>query len=142
MFPRLRARADTQVGTSLEVAPCNVIPYRAKHCGSQVAFVNINRTPLDEYADFIVRADVQTTLPRIAARVKEIVDARNNSPFRQIIATSTHYISAVTSLVVGVYNYTFRTQLRVPSIFQSGDEKRDEAPRPAPLRRHAVPARN
>ncbi|ELP92628.1 NAD-dependent deacetylase, putative [Entamoeba invadens IP1] len=61
------------LGTSLQVAPCNIIPFRAKHCGAQVAFINCTKTPMDEYADFVIRGDLNQIVPRITERVKKIV---------------------------------------------------------------------
>ena len=73
----LKASSNTDfllvVGTSLQVAPCNIIPFRARHNGAEVAFINCSKTPMDQYADFLVRSDAQNVIPKIVDRVKKIV---------------------------------------------------------------------
>ena len=66
------------IGTSLQVAPCNVIPFRAKHNGAQVVFINSNRTPMDEFADFCLRGDVNEIVPKLTQKIKEIREKKNN----------------------------------------------------------------
>ena len=61
------------IGTSLQVAPCNVVPFRAKQNGAQLAFVNATNTPIDDLADYLIREDAQEAIPKIVEKVKKIV---------------------------------------------------------------------
>jgi NAD-dependent deacetylase len=72
------ARAETRrcdlmlvAGSSLTVAPAADLPFMARERGADVIVVNQGRTPIDEQATLVIRADVSVALPRIAALVLE-----------------------------------------------------------------------
>ncbi len=54
-------------GTSLEVAPAGDLPLIAHDAGARLIVVNQSPTLLDDVADVVIRADVLTALPRLAA---------------------------------------------------------------------------
>lgn len=54
-------------GSSLEVAPACDLPYLAKRNRARLIIVNWGPTPLDDMADLIIRDDVATVLPQLAA---------------------------------------------------------------------------
>lgn len=55
------------VGSSLEVAPAGDLPALAKAHGARLVIVNYGETHLDDQADVLIRADVASVLPRLAA---------------------------------------------------------------------------
>jgi len=58
------------IGSSLQVAPANMLPRLAKSTGSKILLLNMSETPIDEMADVIVRTPVAVCLPRILELVK------------------------------------------------------------------------
>lgn len=59
------------IGTSSLVYPAASLPQLAMMEGATFVEINPNRTPLSEYADFIISADSGTALPAIVAALKE-----------------------------------------------------------------------
>ena len=59
-------------GSSLEVYPAAGLPMRATQHGAQVIVVNYEPTHMDEHSAVVLHEDVAITLPKIAAKVKEI----------------------------------------------------------------------
>ena len=60
-------------GSSLEVAPASSLPILAYEDGAKLIIINFEPTPLDRLADLIIRDDVATVLPAIAAGIREQV---------------------------------------------------------------------
>lgn len=60
-------RADVMllVGSSLEVAPASDIPLLARRYGAQLIIVNLEATPLDSLAQWVVHADAAEVLPHL-----------------------------------------------------------------------------
>lgn len=56
-------------GSSLQVSPAADMPFRAQEHGASLIIANLGPTPLDKYADVVVRANVAETLPRIVAAI-------------------------------------------------------------------------
>lgn len=54
------------VGSSLEVAPVNYMPMRAKQNGAALIIVNFQQTHMDTVADCVINADVVDVLPQFA----------------------------------------------------------------------------
>jgi NAD-dependent deacetylase len=54
------------VGSSLVVHPAAGIPVKAKQAGAKLAIFNIDPTPLDEMADYVVSGKAGEVLPEIA----------------------------------------------------------------------------
>lgn len=59
------------VGSSLQVAPAGDFPLLARQYGAKLIVVNYEETHIDKLADVILRQDVATVLPAIAAAVME-----------------------------------------------------------------------
>lgn len=61
---RLTASADLFIvlGSSLQVSPANHFPVQAKERGAKLVIVNHDPTPLDKYADMIVRCSIGEVL--------------------------------------------------------------------------------
>jgi NAD-dependent deacetylase len=57
------------VGSSLTVNPAAKIPLVAARTGSSMAIINNEQTPLDRYAEFVVRAPAGASLDFLASRV-------------------------------------------------------------------------
>lgn len=130
------------VGTSLQVAPCNIIPFRAKHSGAQVAFINCNRTPMDDYADFVIRGDLNEVVPKLADKIKEIRERKNNV-LRQAFMFSYSWAVYMLSMVVAICHHILkREKVNLMELFEY-DGKRAETPIVTEfdhgLRRHSVP---
>lgn len=53
-------------GSSLEVAPVNQMPMRAKQNGAKLIIVNFQPTYMDDIADCVIHDDVVTILPQFA----------------------------------------------------------------------------
>jgi NAD-dependent deacetylase len=73
---RARALADTAdaflvVGSSLEVEPAASLPSRAAHAGASVVVVNLDPTPVDDSAEFVLRGKAGTVLPELAVALDE-----------------------------------------------------------------------
>lgn len=58
------------IGSSLQVAPANMLPKMAKMAGAKVLLLNMSETPIDTIADVAVRLPVGECLPKIMALVK------------------------------------------------------------------------
>lgn len=132
------------IGTSLQVAPCNVIPFRAKHNGAQVAFVNCTKTMMDEYADYVIRGDLNDVVPKIANKVIEIRERKNNA-FRRAVLFSYSIAMYMVTVVVAFWSKLLKMNKKKPNfeLFYY-DEKRSETPVVSDfedhlLRRHSVP---
>ncbi len=54
-------------GTSLEVAPAGDLPLLARETGSHLIIVNRSPTFLDDWADVVIRGEVEAVLPELAA---------------------------------------------------------------------------
>jgi NAD-dependent deacetylase len=63
-------------GSSLEVYPAAELPEIALRHGARLIVVNYQPTPVDGRAAVVIHADVALILPRIAAAVKALRDAR------------------------------------------------------------------
>ncbi len=50
------------IGSSLVVSPANSFPVIAKHHGAKLAILNREPTPLDDYADLVLREEIGPTL--------------------------------------------------------------------------------
>jgi len=70
-----RAGAVLLVGTSAVVYPAAEFPLIAYRRGAQLIEVNPQETPLTEMADIVLRAPAGESLPRVAARVRELAAA-------------------------------------------------------------------
>jgi NAD-dependent deacetylase len=57
------------IGSSLVVHPAAALPVVAKRAGATLAIMNREPTPVDGHADVVVREDVSTALPALAARL-------------------------------------------------------------------------
>jgi NAD-dependent deacetylase len=71
---RARALADTAdaflvVGSSLAVEPAASLPSRAIRGGASLVVVNLDRTPVDDRAEFVFRGRAGEVLPELAAGV-------------------------------------------------------------------------
>ena len=55
------------IGSSLVVHPAATLPLVAKRAGAGLAIMNREPTPVDAHADVVVRDDVSTVLPALAA---------------------------------------------------------------------------
>jgi NAD-dependent deacetylase len=53
------------VGSSLEVAPASDIPMQAQRRGAKIIVVNLDPTPIDQYAEFVFHADATQILPAL-----------------------------------------------------------------------------
>ena len=53
-------------GSSLEVAPVNHFPIRAKQLGAKLIIINFQQTDVDGIADVVIPADVTQVLPALA----------------------------------------------------------------------------
>jgi len=58
------------IGSSLQVAPANMLPEIAKQHGASILLINMSPTPLDDKADVVVHGPVAQVLPRIVQQVK------------------------------------------------------------------------
>ena len=130
------------IGTSLQVAPCNVIPFRAKHNGAQVVFINSNKTPMDEFADFVLRGDLNEIVPLLTKRVKEIRE-RKNTILRRAVMFSYSLAVYMISIVVSFCQRIWRREKNVEFDLFEWESKRSETPVVTEfdhsLRRHSVP---
>ena len=59
------------VGSSLVVTPAADIPVTAKRGGAKLAILNIDPTPLDDYADYVIREPAGEVLTKILDLVKK-----------------------------------------------------------------------
>lgn len=57
------------VGSSLQVMPASELPREAVLTGSRLIIVNYEPTPMDAWADLILRDDVANVLPQLAALI-------------------------------------------------------------------------
>jgi len=55
-------------GSSLEITPAADLPVTALEAGAKLIIINLQPTPLDSQASVVIRCDVATTLPVIAAK--------------------------------------------------------------------------
>lgn len=55
------------VGSSLVVYPAAYLPALAKQNGARLVIINRTETPLDEYADLVVRDEIGKALPKLIA---------------------------------------------------------------------------
>ncbi len=63
------------IGTSAVVYPAASFPADVKTTGGRLIEVNPNKTPLTEMCDVVLRAPAGESLPRVAARVREMATA-------------------------------------------------------------------
>ncbi|ABP95260.1 MULTISPECIES: NAD-dependent protein deacetylase [Metallosphaera] len=61
------------VGSSLTVYPANLIPQVVKQNGGVLVIINMEETPLDEFADLVIRERAEEVLPRTVKKIKELV---------------------------------------------------------------------
>ena len=68
---REAARSDlfVAIGTSLGVYPAAGLPEISLHNGSRLVVMNAQETPFDQVADAVVREELGTVLPTLAALV-------------------------------------------------------------------------
>ena len=57
------------LGTSLGVYPAAGLPQVALHAGARLVIVNAQETPFDSVADVVMRDQLGTLLPQLAALV-------------------------------------------------------------------------
>lgn len=74
---RLMEEADVVIaaGSSLTVNPAASLPRTAARTGATVAIVNLDETPADSVADYVLREPVEEILPSIAEQVLESGDS-------------------------------------------------------------------
>jgi len=60
------------IGSSLSVAPANMIPAMAKMSGAKVVFINKDPTPMDTIADLVLSGNAGEILPRIVEAFKKL----------------------------------------------------------------------
>jgi len=58
------------IGSSLQVAPANMLPTIAKQHGASLLLINMSETPIDSAADVVVHAPVGEILPKILQAVQ------------------------------------------------------------------------
>ncbi|WP_338603354.1 NAD-dependent protein deacetylase [Sulfolobus tengchongensis] len=58
------------IGSSLTVYPANLIPQVVKERGGKLIILNMEETPLDNVADYVIREPVEVSLPKIVDIVK------------------------------------------------------------------------
>ena len=58
------------LGSSLRVAPANQIPINMTWQGGKMVIVNLQQTPLDEFADFIIHARIQTVMTKVMEKLE------------------------------------------------------------------------
>ncbi|MGD9345292.1 MAG: NAD-dependent deacylase [Candidatus Aminicenantes bacterium] len=58
------------VGSSLVVYPAANLPVTAKGKGARLAIINTDPTPMDQMADYVLREEAGTALPKIVSRLK------------------------------------------------------------------------
>ncbi|QXJ28394.1 NAD-dependent protein deacetylase of SIR2 family [Saccharolobus shibatae B12] len=59
------------IGSSLTVYPANLIPQTVKERGGKLIILNMEETPLDSIADYVVREPVEISLPKIVENVRQ-----------------------------------------------------------------------
>ena len=59
-------------GSSLEVTPAALLPFRAYRNGSRIMIVNLSSTPLDQFANLVIRSDVAKCIPNIVASFNQL----------------------------------------------------------------------
>ncbi|QGA53614.1 NAD-dependent protein deacylase [Sulfolobus sp. E5-1-F] len=59
------------IGSSLTVYPANLIPQTVKERGGKLIILNMEETPLDSIADYVVREPVEISLPKIVEAVRQ-----------------------------------------------------------------------
>lgn len=57
------------IGSSLQVQPAASLPVVAKRHGARLAIVTASETPLDDFADYLIRRPIGETFERIMGRV-------------------------------------------------------------------------
>ena len=58
------------IGSSLQVAPANMLPKIAKSKGAKIIMINMSETPIDQSADVVVHGPVGQALPKIMEILK------------------------------------------------------------------------
>ena len=130
------------IGTSLQVAPCNVIPFRAKHNGAQVVFINSHKTQMDQFADFCLRGDLNEIVPKLGQKILEIKQ-RRNTMLRRAVMFSYSLAVYMLSIVVSFCQRIWRREKNILELIDF-ENKRSETPMVIEefdhsLRRHSVP---
>jgi NAD-dependent deacetylase len=72
-------RSDVYIvaGSSLVVYPAADMPMLAKQSGADLIIINLGETPLDDYADVLIRSKAGETMKRLVERVKEKTGSSN-----------------------------------------------------------------
>ena len=60
------------VGTSLQVQPAALLPWKAKENGAKLIIINLTPTQYDQNADVLIKEKAGTVLPKIIERMKEL----------------------------------------------------------------------
>lgn len=58
------------LGSSLRVAPANQIPINMTWNGGKMVIVNLQKTPLDDFADFVIHARIQTVMTKVMEKLE------------------------------------------------------------------------
>lgn len=61
------------VGSSLTVYPANLVPQVVKQNGGKLIIVNLEETPLDDFADLVIRGKAEEVVPAILGAVRVLV---------------------------------------------------------------------
>lgn len=57
------------LGCSLRVAPANQIPINMTSNGGKLVLVNLQKTPIDPFAEFVIHARIQTVMVKVMERL-------------------------------------------------------------------------
>nr|BAN40582.1 NAD-dependent deacetylase, putative [Entamoeba invadens] len=128
------------IGTSLKVAPCNIIPKSAKQNGAQVAFINCTTTMMDEYADYVVRGDLTEIIPQIASKVRQLRN-KTVSPLQRAFLLSYSMSFVIMTMLLTIYNNVFHQNFKLKQREGGKTEMvlNDCETESDALRRHSVP---
>lgn len=58
------------LGSSLRVAPANQIPINMTWHGGKFVIVNLQKTPLDDFAEFVIHARIQTVMAKLMEKLE------------------------------------------------------------------------
>ena len=58
------------LGSSMRVNPVNHIPIKMHYNGGKMVIVNLQKTPLDAHAEFVIHARIQTVMSKLMERLR------------------------------------------------------------------------
>lgn len=58
------------LGSSLRVSPANQIPIRMNWNGGKIVIVNLQKTPIDDFAELIIHARIQTVMAKVMEKLE------------------------------------------------------------------------